>query len=131
MRPLLLLAGFLLAAAVPTARFEDVAQTSGLHFVLQNHATPEKHLIETMPGGIAVFDYDGDGRPDIFFTNGAPIPSMRKESPNDWNRLFHNEGGMRFKDVTEQAGVAGAGYSMGTAAADFDNDGHVDLFVAG
>ncbi len=132
MRAVLLLAGFWLVAAVPlTVRFEDVAPRSGLQFVLQNHATPQKHMIETMPGGVAVFDYDGDGRPDIYFTNGAVIPSMQKESPKDWNRLFHNEGGMKFKDVTEQAGVAGAGYSMGTAAADFDNDGKVDLFVAG
>ena len=84
-----------------------------------------------MPGGIAVFDYDGDGRPDIYFTNGAEIPSLEKSSPRYWNRLYRNEGGMKFRDVTEEAGVAGAGYSMGAAAADYDNDGHTDLFVAG
>ena len=88
-------------------------------------------MIETMPGGIAVFDYDGDGRPDIYFTNGADIPSLEKSSPKYWNRLYRNEGNWKFRDVTEQAGVAGAGYSMGAAVGDFDNDGHPDLFVAG
>ncbi|HEX5544240.1 MAG TPA: VCBS repeat-containing protein, partial [Nitrospira sp.] len=79
-------------------------------------------MIETMAGGLAVFDYDGDGLPDVFFTNGAEIPSLRKSGPKYWNRLYHNEGNLRFKDVTERAGVAGEGYSMGAAVADFDND---------
>jgi hypothetical protein len=102
-----------------------------LPFVLENHPTPQKHLIETMPGGVAVFDYDNDGRPDIFFTNGAAVPSLKKDSGKYSNRLFRNEGGMKFADVTETARLAGDGYSMGAAAADFDNDGDVDLFVAG
>ena len=88
-------------------------------------------MIETMPGGIAVFDYDGDGRPDIYFTNGADVPSLEKKSPKYWNRLYRNDGNLHFTDVTEKAGVAGAGYSMGAAAGDYDNDGHPDLFVAG
>ncbi len=88
-------------------------------------------MIETMPGGIAAFDYNGDGRTDIYFTNGAAIPSLEKESPKYLNRLFRNEGGMKFTDVTQEAVVAGSGYSMAAAAADYDNDGNVDLFVAG
>jgi enediyne biosynthesis protein E4 len=84
-----------------------------------------------MPGGIAILDYDDDGRPDIYFTNGAAIPSLEKSDPKYWNRLYRNEGGMKFRDVTAEAGVAGAGYSMGAAAADYDNDGRTDLFVAG
>ena len=112
-------------------RFEDVAQAAGLHFVLENHPTPQKHLIETMPGGVAAFDYDGDGLTDIYFTNGAAIPSLEKSEPKYSNRLFRNEGNLKFRDVTAEAGVAGAGYAMGVAAADYDNDGHVDLFVAG
>jgi hypothetical protein len=121
------------AAAPPPAsiRFREAAATAGLVFRVENHASPQKHLVETVAGGVAVFDYDGDGRPDVYFTNGAALPSLEKESPQDWNRLFHNEGGLRFTDVTERAGVRGAGYSMGAAAGDYDNDGHVDLFVAG
>ena len=112
-------------------RFENVTASSGLAFVLQQHATPDKHMVETMAGGLAVFDYDGDGRPDIFFTNGAALPSLAKETPADWNRLYHNDGNFHFTDVTEKAGVKGIGYTTGAAAADYDNDGHEDLFVAG
>jgi hypothetical protein len=115
----------------PAIRFREAAAAGGLVFRLANHPTPQKHLPETVAGGLAIFDYDGDGRPDVFFTNGAALPSLEKESPADWNRLFHNEGGLRFTDVTEKAGVRGRGYSMGAAAGDYDNDGHVDLFVAG
>jgi enediyne biosynthesis protein E4 len=118
-------------APVPPIRFREIAAAAGLSFVLENHPTEHKHMIETMPGGIAVFDYDGDGRPDIYFTNGADIPSLEKTDPKYWNRLYHNEGDWKFRDVTEQAGVAGAGYSMGAAVGDYDNDGHPDLFVAG
>ena len=128
----ILIIGICLSAQAPTSsiRFHERAAKSGLDFTLQNHPTDRKHMIETMPGGIAVFDYDGDGRPDIYFTNGAELPSLNKSS-KDANRLFHNEGNWKFKDVTAEAGVAGVGYSMGAAVGDFDNDGNPDLFVAG
>ncbi|HEY6291004.1 MAG TPA: CRTAC1 family protein [Terriglobia bacterium] len=119
------------AAALDPIRFRNVAAGAGLNFTVENSPTSEKHLIETMTGGVAAFDYNGDGRTDIFFANGASLPSLEKNSPAYWNRLFRNEGGMRFTDVTAEAGVAGEGYSMGAAAGDYDNDGHVDLFVAG
>ena len=112
-------------------RFRNIASAAGLDFVLENHATPEKHEIETMLGGVAAFDYNGDGLTDIYFTNGAAIPSLEKDSPKYFNRLYRNEGGMKFTDVTIEAGVQGAGYCMGAAAGDYDNDGHADLFVAG
>ncbi|HEX9185997.1 MAG TPA: VCBS repeat-containing protein, partial [Vicinamibacteria bacterium] len=121
------------AASAPEARirFEDVAGQAGIDFVHENTPTPRKHLIETMPGGLAVFDYDGDGRLDVYFTNGATIPSLVKDGPRYWNRLFRNEGGMRFTDVTEAAGLRGEGYSTSAAVADYDNDGDPDVFVGG
>jgi hypothetical protein len=122
--------GVLAFTATPI-RFRELAAAAGVNFVLENHPTERKHMIETMAGGIAVFDYDGDGKPDIYFTNGADIPSLEKTAPKYWNRLYRNEGGWKFRDVTEEAGVAGAGYSMGAAVGDYDNDGHPDLFVAG
>jgi hypothetical protein len=124
---------FILAVACGAAdlHFEDVGPKSGIDFILHNSPTPEKHMIETMAGGLAVFDYDGDGKPDIFFTNGAALPSLKKTGPTYWNRLYHNEGNLKFRDVTEQSGVLGEGYSMGAAAGDYDNDGKPDLFVAG
>ena len=102
-----------------------------MRFVYQHSPTPEKYFVESVPGGVAVFDYNGDGRPDIFFTNGAKTPALDKVSPIDSNRLYRNDGGMRFTDVTSAAGLSGTGYAIGAAAGDFDNDGHVDLFVAG
>jgi hypothetical protein len=111
--------------------FEEVSGRAGLDFVLRNGATGSKHLVETMLGGVAAFDYDGDGRADIFFCNGARLPDLRKSDPTFSNRLYRNNGDGTFSDVTARAGVAGRGYSMGVAAGDFDNDGHADLFVAG
>src|SRR3954471_1372072 len=112
-------------------KFRNVAQTGGLSFVYRNSPTPDKYFVESAPGGLAVFDYNNDGRPDIFFTNGAPTPALVKNSPSYSNRLYRNDGALRFTDVTAAAGVEGTGYAMGVAAADYDNDGHVDLFVAG
>jgi len=84
-----------------------------------------------MAGGVAVFDYNRDGRPDIFFTNGANIATLKKDSPKYRNRLFRNDGNGVFTDVTEAAGLAGTGYDIGVAVGDYDNDGYPDLFVAG
>jgi enediyne biosynthesis protein E4 len=118
-------------ASASSVRLTNVAETAGLRFVYQHSPTPEKYFVESVPGGVAVFDYNGDGRPDIFFTNGAKTPGLDKASPIYSNRLYRNDGGMRFTDVTSAAGLSGAGYAIGAAAGDFDNDGHVDLFVAG
>jgi enediyne biosynthesis protein E4 len=117
-------------AAGPTW-FEDRSAHSGMAFTLHNAPTPEKHQIESMPGGVAVLDYDNDGRPDLFFANGAAQPSLRKTDPAFYNRLYRNRGDGTFEDVTEKAGLRGEGFSVGAAAADFDNDGRTDLFVAG
>jgi hypothetical protein len=111
-------------------RFEEIAAKAGLHYVTENSATPNKNQIETMVSGVALFDYDSDGFLDVYLVNGAAIPSLKKESPAYWNRLFHNNGDGTFTDVTERAGVQGKGYGMGVAVGDYDNDGHPDLFVA-
>jgi hypothetical protein len=125
------LAALAISGADSAIQFADVAGKAGIQFTLENNPTPHKYMIETMPGGVAVFDYNGDGLPDIYFTNGAEVPSLQKTSPKYWNRLYRNDGNFHFTDVTEQAGVAGVGYSMGVAAGDYDNDGHPDFFVAG
>ena len=84
-----------------------------------------------MVSGVALLDYDGDGWLDIYVVNGATMPGLDKTDPKFHNRLFRNRGDGTFEDVTERAGVAGRGYDSGVAAADYDNDGHIDLFVAG
>ncbi|MGB9457502.1 MAG: CRTAC1 family protein [Bryobacteraceae bacterium] len=85
----------------------------------------------TMAGGVAVFDYNRDGRPDIYFTNGARLATLQKDDPKYHNRLFRNDGNGVFTDVTAKAGLAGTGYDEAVAAGDYDNDGYPDLFVAG
>lgn len=117
--------------APPAVRFEEVAAPAGVDFVLRNHASAAKYLPETMAGGLAIFDYDNDGRLDLFFVNGAPLPAMRKQHPRDSHRLYRNLGAMRFADVTAKAGVAGEGFGIGAAVGDYDGDGDTDLFVAG
>jgi len=112
-------------------RFEDRQPASGIDFVLDNGTTPDKPIIDSMLGGVAVLDFDNDGLLDVFFTNGARIPGLQKDGPRFWNRLYRNQGDGTFRDVTERAGVRSEGYSMGAAAADFDNDGWADLYVTG
>lgn len=112
-------------------RLRNVAEAAGITFVHEHSPSPEKYYVDSVPGGLAIFDYNADGRPDIFFTSGAMTPLLEKGSAIYANRLYRNDGGMRFTDVTDAAGVQGIGYAMGAAAADYDNDGHVDLFVAG
>jgi hypothetical protein len=119
------------AAPEPKIVFENVAQQAGISMVVDNSATPEKHQVETMLSGVALFDYDNDGLLDLYVVNGASLPSMDKSNPKYWNRLYHNDGNGKFTDVTEKAHVRGGDYGMGVAAADYDNDGYVDLFIAG
>jgi enediyne biosynthesis protein E4 len=111
--------------------FENVARASGIQFVLDNSATPEKYQAETMAGGVAMLDYNNDGLLDLYFTNGAHLPEMDKTNARYRNRLFRNNGDGTFTDVTNQAGVEGSRYSIGVAAADYDNDGNQDLFITG
>ncbi len=111
--------------------FENRQPRSGVDFVLNNGTTVDKPIIDSIPGGVALLDYDNDGFLDIFFTNGARIPSLSKEGPSFYNRLYHNNHDGTFTDVTEKAGLRGTGYSIGVAAADFDDDGWTDLYVTG
>jgi hypothetical protein len=117
-------------------KFSDVTAAAGVHFEHVASHTSRKYLIETMGPGVALFDFDNDGRLDIFLVNGAPIPDPsskgsipQKSGAKDWNRLYHQKPDGTFEDVTEKAGVQGAGYGMGVAVGDYDNDGFEDLYV--
>ncbi len=137
-RAILLLTPVLLSAAPAGPQFE-VKLPRGLDFTLQNSPTPQKYLIETMPGGVALLDYNNDGLLDIFLVNGGHVASPMKSpenferhDPKYWNRLYRQNKDGSFTDVTEQAGLSKAGdgnYGMGVAVGDYDNDGYPDLYV--
>ncbi len=117
-------------------RFEDVTAPMKVDFQYVASHTSRKYLIETMGSGVALFDYDNDGRLDLYLVNGATLddPSPKdsipvKRGPKEWNRLYHQRPDGRFEDVTENAGLAGVGYGMGVAVGDYDNDGYEDLYV--
>jgi hypothetical protein len=117
-------------------KFTDVAATLGLRFQYMSSHTPKHYLPETMGAGVALFDYDNDGRLDIFLVNGAPLADPapegsipQKTGPKYWNRLLHQKQDGTFEDVTEKAGLQGVGYGMGVAVGDYDNDGFEDLYV--
>ena len=117
-------------------KFVDISESCGLDFQYLASHTSRKYLIETMGSGVALFDYDNDGRLDIFLVNGAPIADPagkgsipQKEGPPYWNRLYHQKPDGTFEDVTQRAGLQGSGYGMGVAVGDYDNDGYQDLYV--
>jgi hypothetical protein len=129
------------AAPAPEVQFTDITARTTIDFTQENSATTNKYLIETMGGGVALLDYDNDGRLDILFTNGAkiddPMPDGKmpdKSDPKFWNRLYHQNADGTFTDVTEKAGITGMPqnyYGMGVAVGDYDNDGFEDIYVTG
>jgi enediyne biosynthesis protein E4 len=116
--------------------FVDITARTGVRFQYQSSHTSKKYLLETMGPGVALFDYDNDGRLDLFLVNGAPLADPtpkgaipQKTGPQYWNRLYHQKADGTFEDVTEKAGLQGTGYGMGVAVGDYDNDGFEDLYV--
>jgi hypothetical protein len=114
-----------------TIQFQNTAPGCGLDFVLRNDASGRKYQVETVLGGLGVIDFDNDGWPDLYCVNGASLPSLQKNDPRFFNRLYRNNRDGTFTDVTQKAGVQGHGYEMGVAVADYNNDGLEDLYVVG
>jgi enediyne biosynthesis protein E4 len=120
------------AAAYRRPHFTNTAPFSKFSYVTNNDLSPRKYFVQPMAGGVALFDFDNDGKLDIFFTNGAKLPELKKTNPSFYNCLLRNRGDGTFEDVTKKAGLAGEnlGYNFGVAAGDYDNDGFEDLFIS-
>src|ERR1700693_6275408 len=137
--PVRILAGYSAAAKPKSDPIFQAKALKGVDFVLRNSPTSRKYLIETMPGGVALLDYNNDGLLDIFFVNGGHVRDMvgapmsfDRRNPAYWNRLYRQNPDGTFTDVTQQAGLADAGnsnYGMGVAVGDYDNDGFPDIYV--
>ena len=116
--------------SIPQVFFQDITRESGIEFKHLNGAYGDKLLPETMGGGVAFFDYNQDGAPDLFFVNGTPWPEHPLNGiESTTHALFENDGEGHFKDVTKAAGITYADYGMGVAVGDFDNNGWPDLFI--
>jgi hypothetical protein len=105
-----------------------VTDDTGIGFRHTDGGSGRRYITETVSAGLALFDYDGDGRIDIYFLNGSPLEGTKFDVPPR-NALYRNQGDWRFTDVTEQARVGDTGYGLGVAVADYDNDGNPDLYL--
>jgi len=118
-------------AATPQEIFSDITERAGITWHQFSGESPDRFLIETMSGGVAFLDFDGDGLQDLFFVNGGETPHGRSSSPV-LNALYRNLGNGKFEDVASKAGLDRLGfYGMGVAVSDFDNDGFPDIYVTG
>src|SRR5262245_52408755 len=110
--------------------FEDVTDKTALANFKHRAGTPEKNYIFEVPsGGVAIFDYDVDGLPDIYLVNGSTMAALQGKEKPPRAALYHNLGHWKFEDVTDKAGVANERWGMGVAIGDYDNDGRPDLYV--
>src|SRR5207245_8050706 len=115
------------ATAVP--QFEDISRPAGL--TVSHISTAEQHyIIESMSGGIALFDCDDDGKLDIAMVNGSTVEHYR-DGGDPLITLYHQDENLKFSNITQSAGLKRKGWGMGIAVADFDNDGKLDIFVSG
>jgi hypothetical protein len=127
-----LLLGWIGAAATfaqSPIQLRDMTSATGIRFKHDDGSTGKRYVVEPVASGLATFDYDGDGRIDVYFLTGGPLEGRKVDNPPT-NALYRNLGGFRFADVTREAGVGVPGYAMGAAAADYDNDGWQDLYVS-
>ncbi len=115
-------------AATPGGSFTDIGEDAGLEFRHANGRSGRKYFIEPLGSGVALLDYDRDGDLDVYAVNGASLPGADYPEPPR-NALFRNDGSGRFKEVTDAAGVGDTGYGLGCGVADYDGDGHVDIYV--
>ena len=126
----------IIAGAVPASglagetpiTLHDASARAGITFTHTDGGSGRRYIVEYVSAGLALFDYDGDGDEDIYFLNGAPLEGTHFDT-EPRNALYRNDGGFRFTDVTAEAGVGDTGHGLGVTAGDYDNDGHLDLYL--
>lgn len=124
----ILLCAFSHIQAKSTIKLTDVTKETQITFIHTDGSSGKHYVVETVSAGLALFDYDNDGDVDIYFLNGAPLKGTTFIVPPR-NALYRNEGNWKFTDVTEQSGLGDKGYGLGVAAADYDNDGDLDVYL--
>src|SRR5687768_6519073 len=117
-----------MAAAAAPISFEDAGKSSGIDFVHSDGSSGRRYIVETIASGLGLIDFNNDGKLDIYFLNGAPLPGATNAVASRGNRLYRNNGNGSFSDVSAQSGAAITNYSVGCAVADYDNDGDEDIF---
>jgi hypothetical protein len=110
-------------------QLRDVTRQTGIQFVHSDGSSGQRYIVETVASGLATFDYDGDGRIDILFLNGAPLPGSQSPTSPPRNALYRNEGGWKFTEVTLAAGLVDTNYHLGVCVGDYDNDGYTDIYL--
>ena len=109
-------------------QFRDVTRKTGITFTHTDGGSGKRYIVEYVSAGLALFDYDGDGDEDVYFLNGAPLRGTKVTKPPK-NALYRNDGGWKFTDVTDRAGVGDEGHGLGVCVGDYDNDGDLDLYL--
>ncbi len=125
-----ILSASIFAASQPNPiRLKDMTRQTGITFVHTDGSGGQRYMIEVMASGLALFDYNNDGRVDIYFLSGAPMKGTPMPAEPPRNRLYRNDGGFHFTNVTEESGLGDTGFGLGVAVADYDNDGYLDLYI--
>lgn len=127
---LLLFVAAVTVKAANSIQFKDVTRETGITFVHTDGSSGKRYIVETVSAGLATFDYNGDGRIDILFLNGAPLPGASASGSPPRNALYRNEGDWKFTDVTVEAGLIDNDYHLGVCIGDYDNDNDPDIYLS-
>src|SRR5438477_6567406 len=118
------------AEAPSPIQLRDVTRQTGITFVHTDGSSGRHYIVESVASGLATFDYNGDGKIDILFLNGAPLPGSPNTTPPPRNALYRNDGGWKFTDVTQAAGLGDTSYHLGVCVGDYNNDGYPDIYLS-
>jgi len=110
-------------------QLRDVTRQTGINFTHTDGSSGRRYIVETVSSGLATFDFNGDGKIDILFLNGALLPGSPTTSPPPRNALYRNDGGWKFTDVTQAAGLGDTSYHLGVCVGDYNNDGYPDIYL--